>query len=484
MTAELQPQTASIGCDVLIVGAAGAGLRAALAARRAGADVLVLSKMGPDDANCTTRAWGGFTYATAANEEELFRQVVETGGGLNNQRLVEVFVRETPKRVTELAEFGVRLEVLDEADARGRLGIVKIPGKGNTTGFGMTRPLRAAAEALGVRFADNVMVSRLLLAGGRVAGAAAVRLQEGELVHIAAPAVVLATGGGACLYGRTDNPAGTTGDGMALACEAGADLVDMECVSFTFPKDRVEELLELDPETVPAEEFMRVGGAHYFLGGVAIDEHCQTTVPGLYAAGEVTGGPFGAARLGGAALADVVVFGAIAGEEAARWAADNGPPALDGASVEEERRRLEVMLADGGAPAADLTAQLQDVMWRHCGTMKTRRTLERAEQELARRRELAPEVRVSTAAGLRQGIEWLNMLTVAELVTAASQLREETRGCFWRIDFPKPDAAWIKNIRLRQADGRLQSEIRPATMTRMTSLTRPRIGAGCFGYLP
>jgi L-aspartate oxidase len=124
-------------------------------------------------------------------------------------------------------------------------------------------------------------------------------------------------------------------------------------------------------------------------------------------------------------------------------------------------------------------------MWRYCGTMKTRYTLQTALTQLEQLDALRSRMSVASVANLRDGLECLNMLTVARLIASASLLREETRGCFWRIDFPKPDNAhWLKNIYLRKVEGRMRHDIQPAVMNRLTSATQPRIGPGCFPYLP
>ncbi len=473
----------ALATDVLVLGAGGAGLRAALEAARAGARVTVVSKMDVDEPNCTVAAWGGMTYCPENCRNELFRQVVETGGFLNNQRLVEVFVRDTPARLRELSELGACLDVLDGADQAQRVGMVKIRGQGRTTGFGLTRPLRAAAAAHGVTFLDRVMVTSLVKSGARVTGALAVNLADGAILGLAAKAVVVGTGGGACLYGRTDNPAGTTADGIALAYGAGAELVDMECVSFFFPESRLPELFAVaDP---PAPALLEVGAAHYFLGGIRIDERCRTTVPGLFAAGEATGGLFGAARLGGTAMADTIVFGAIAGREAAAYAARRKDRAdITPERFAEEQRFLESVCGGPGPRPEAFAANLAGIMWRDAGTMKTAASLQRAATSLSG---LGAGLKPAATghAEVRAAIECRFMLTVARLVVAASLLREETRGCFWRLDYPRYDNdKWLVNIRLRQVRGHSLCEIRPAVMTRLTVPAATRVGAGCFPYLP
>ena len=251
--------------EVLVLGTGGAGLRAALAARRAGAKVLVVSKMQAEDPNCTAAAWGGTTYATPAHETELFRQVVHTGGFLSNQRLVEAFVHGVPESIANLVDCEVPLDILDHADTEGRLGVARVRGGNGPRGFGLVRPLRRRAMEAGVEFVDELMVASLLVSDGRVGGALGVQLCDGTPVVITAQAVIIACGGGACLFERTDNPPGTTGDGIALAYHAGAELVDLELVSFQFPTRRIAEAFAAPG--VPAEKLAQMAKL-----GVAISE--------------------------------------------------------------------------------------------------------------------------------------------------------------------------------------------------------------------
>lgn len=465
--------------DVLIIGTGGAGLRAAIEAAAQNVRVLVVSKMERDESNCTIAAWGGLTYAPEELRTELFRQVVETGGYLNDQRLVETFARETPDRIAELFRMNLEIDILEEADVRKKLGMVKLRGRGRTTGLGLTRRLREQAEAMGVAFMDRMMIVELVLDESGVCGAIGVSLDDGGLIAISARAVIIATGGGACLYERNDNPPGATADGMALAYAAGAELVDMECVSFQFPEQRLRELFQIG--TAPDEKLLSTGTAHYFLGGIGIDGHARTNVPGLYAAGEVTGGLFGAARLGGSAMADTLVFGCIAGREAARSAKEVSSRPVPVARQETVARCLADMLSVSAANVAEVSNSLKKIMWRYCGTMKTGETLTRALNELAA---LPSQARISSPADLRAGLEYANMRTVGRLVASASLLRKETKGCFWRLDFPEPDNEhWLGNIVQSRQQGEDRQTVRPAVMTTLTRPGRPRIGAGCFPYL-
>jgi len=470
--------------DVLVVGAAGAGLRAAVGAARTGAKVLVVSKMPRDELNCTVRTWGGFTYSTPRTEEELFRQVVETGGFLGNQRLVEVFAAEVPREMAQLAELGVAFDepMLSGGAPNTMPGLQRLAARGHTTGFGLTHPLREAANVMGVTFRDEVMLTRLLTTEGRVAGAVMVDLNTMSMKLVRAKSIVLATGGGACAYERTDNPPGSTGDGIALAFRAGAELVDMECVSFQFPKQRIAEVFAL--REAPDEALLEKGAAHYFLGGIRINESCESTLPGLYAAGECTGGLFGAARLGGAAMSDIVIFGARAGRYAAEHAraVQQAQPDAE-QSAEEESWLAGVTRGQGLQPEA-VGQRIRHAMWCYCGTMKTEASIKRA---LAKLEAIAPEagsLHAGSGAELREALETRNVLEVGRLVARASLLRQESRGCFWRIDYPEPDNDnWIRNIILSRSATGIETRIEPAVLTRLAEPTTPRIGAGCFGYI-
>jgi L-aspartate oxidase len=118
--------------------------------------------------------------------------------------------------------------------------------------------------------------------------------------------------------------------------------------------------------------------------------------------------------------------------------------------------------------------------------MKTRASIEAALAELARLGTQARTLTAGSGGDLLQAIECENMLTVARLICQASLCREETRGCFWRLDFPEPDnAKWPRNVCQWQGDdGDACCETRPVVMTRLAQPTQPRIGAGCFSYLP
>lgn len=464
--------------DVLILGGGGAGLRAALEARRRGAEVLLLSKAPAGGASCTSHGAGYLTYCAAGARDELRRQVLAIGGCVNDCAMVEAFVEDVPTRIPELAAFGVELareEVLPG------LGYWRTAGaEGQRAGYGLTAPLRKAVDGSGAAVLDGASATRLLVAGGAVVGAVAYQPSADSLFAIAASATVLATGGGAALWARSDNPRGTTGDGFALALDAGAALANMEFVSFQCPD--VSAILD---GTADRAAVLERGAAHYFLGGVAIDAHGRTTVDGLLAAGEVACGPFGAARLGGSAMAEIIVFGARAGCRAAERAAASRRPTVPPGAIGAEAERLERLRRSAGGPSpAELRRRLAEVMWSHAGLVKDAQSLGRAARTLeALGQDIAAVSAQSPDDLLLAEQTRLSRLTALEVVRA-SLWREESRGAFWRLDHPRPDnSRWLLRRRVRLEDGEPAATITPASVSADAGPAEPPIGAGCFGYL-
>src|SRR5690606_14389012 len=348
--------------------------------------------------------------------------------------------------------------------------------------------------------------------GQRVAGVLA-RAPGGALVALLAPAVVLATGGIGGLYARTTNPVEVTGDGLAVAARAGAELADLEFVQFhptalavdADPVPLLTEALrgegailiddlgerfmlaehpdaELAPRDVVARAIWRrrsagrevyldaraaVGAAfperfpsvwrtaqqwgldprveplpvtpaeHYFLGGVVTDLDGRTSLPGLWAVGEVAStGLHGANRLASNSLLEGMVLGAAASRSIA-----DSPSVLPPASA------LEVpagALAASGSGSVEIRAAVRELMWRYVGLVRDRHGLEHALAELARLEKKA-------------GAAERNMLLAAKLIAEAALERRESRGGHWRADYPETDPSQ----QFRRA-------FRPAPAPRMT----------------
>lgn len=469
--------------DVLVIGGAGAGLMAALEARANGADVVLASKLPAGRSGCTLYNAGWITRATPASEDELFRQMVYTGGYLNNQRLVEVLIKDVVQTVQRLREYGVPMSEQEGSspDMPGHYVLPRVPGK--PRGHGMMNPMREKAEGMGVTILDNTPISALITADNAVVGATGFDLDARQFVSISAKSTVLATGGGAYAFERNNNPSGTTGDGFSLAYRAGAELVDMELVSFNLSRDMLEMLLS-SKRKLPAS-FLDKGMAHYFMGGVKIDEGCNSSVEGLFAAGEVTGGIFGAARLGGSAMADIIVFGARAGCSAARRAKEMDTPELNTLQIDVEREKFENMVERNVVPALDIHTQLRSALWEYMGIAKTEETLKTGLEELSQIRKDVSNLRATNSDEIRAALEASHILDLGQIIATASLIRKETRGNYWRAEYPQPDNDnWIKNIVVYKAGEEIVTRIDPVVMTRLHAPTQPPIGQGCFNYFP
>jgi fumarate reductase (CoM/CoB) subunit A len=229
-----------IDTDVLVIGAGGAGCRAAIEASNHNVSVTLLSKELFGKAH-TIMAEGGYNAALgnvdAADTPDVhFKDTVEGGAYLNNQRLDEVLVKDAVERILDLENFG---GVFDRT-AEGKIA-QRLFGKqtyrrtcyaSDRTGHEMMVTLAEEVRRRDITILDETFVSRLLMNGDGVVGAAGVKLKDGAFVIFKAKSVVLATGGAGRIYSITTNALQDTGDGYALGYESGAQLIDMEQFQF------------------------------------------------------------------------------------------------------------------------------------------------------------------------------------------------------------------------------------------------------------
>lgn len=235
---ELKSQR-TIDADVLVLGGGGAGLRAAIEARKYGANVLLVCKSRVGLGNNTAISGSGIAAGTGWREptdsaEAHFRDTIIAGRYINNQRLVEVMTRESGQQVLDLETFGVKFRKRGEAFHMALMAGHTHPRNAfgeNAIGTDITRPLRDYATSAGVELREGVLITRLLTAGNTVVGAAGLD-EAGGFYIFNAKSTILATGGAGHIYLRTSNAAGSTGDGFVLAYDAGVPLVDMEFVQF------------------------------------------------------------------------------------------------------------------------------------------------------------------------------------------------------------------------------------------------------------
>jgi succinate dehydrogenase / fumarate reductase, flavoprotein subunit len=538
--------------DVLVVGAGGAGLRAAIEALGQGASVGVVSKSLLGKAH-TVMAEGGIAAAMANVDsadgwKPHFRDTMRGGKMLNNWRMAQLHAQEAPERVKELEQWGALFDRTEDGRilqrAFGGHTFRRLCHVGDRTGLEMIRTLQDRGVHMGFDVYMECTIVRLLTDGGRCAGALAYWRETGRFVLFKAKSVVMATGGIGKAWPITSNSWEYTGDGMALAYEAGAELMDMEFVQFhptgmvwppgvqgilvteavrgeggilrnkngerfmeRYDPKRMElstrdvvarsiytEVKEgrgtehggayLDISHKPAEyvkkklpsmyhQFkeladvditagpMEVGPTlHYMMGGIRVEaETAQSSLPGLFAAGEAAAGLHGANRLGGNSLSDLLVFGRRAGLAAAQHAKEVAAPKLDEGQIGEgEREALSAFQRQGGENPYAVHRDLQEVMQNLVGIFRVRQDMEKALVELAKLKERAEHTSIEGSRmfnpGWHMAIELKSMLTVSEAVTRSALVREESRGAHSRIDFPELSSEWGKKNNIISRDGR------------------------------
>ena len=528
--------------DVLIIGAGGAGLRAAVEALAHGANVGIVCKSLLGKAH-TVMAEGGIAAAMANVDaaddwRTHFGDTMRGGKFLNNWRMAQIHAQEAPDRVRELEQWGALFDRTDDGRilqrAFGGHSFKRLCHVGDRTGLEMIRTLQDRGVQMGIDVYMECTVTRLLTDNGRVSGAFGYWRENGRFVVFKAKSIVLATGGIGKAWPITSNSWEYTGDGMALAYEAGAELMDMEFVQFhptgmvwppgvqgllvteavrgeggilrnkngerfmeKYDPKRMElstrdvvaraiytEVKEgrgtehggayLDISQKPADyvkrklpsmyhQFleladvditkgpMEVGPTcHYMMGGVRVEaETAATTVPGLFAAGEVAAGLHGANRLGGNSLSDLLVFGRRAGQAAAENAKKQSFAPIDAAQIEEgEREMLAPFERKDGESPYDLHGELQETMQDLVGIFRIERDLEQAMLDIGHFQDRAKEFSVPGSRMFNPGwhlcADLKSLLTVSEAVTRCALARKESRGAHSRIDFPNYDPAWGK----------------------------------------
>lgn len=224
--------------DFVIIGCGIAGLRAAVELAAAGAHVLVLTKADLTESN-TQYAQGGIA-AALSDEDEIFlhyQDTVAAGDGLCHEAAVKLMVEEGPHYIQELVQWGTEFDrdgtklafTREGAHSRSRV----LHAHGDSTGRELTRALFARANTLQtIEFLQYAFTTELLVEGSRITGVRYLDEPRNQLKEIRASGVLLATGGLGQLYSETTNPGVATGDGIAIACRAGAVLSDMEFIQF------------------------------------------------------------------------------------------------------------------------------------------------------------------------------------------------------------------------------------------------------------
>ena len=549
---------------VLVVGAGAAGMSAAIAAHDAGATVLLADRSLIGRGGATVMAQ--MTVAAAVAEEvpdhweHHLKDTLNAGRALCDEGLAELLCARAPAAIRQMDEWNVGWA--RHADRRMRQ--VEAPGHDRprcvyvdflNTGPAVSRTLRAQVQRRSdIRRIGDILVTDLVLRDGAVCGAVGFALDSGMPVTIAAPAVIIATGGLTRMYRRNSASVNMGGDGYALALRAGAELIDMEFVQF-FPIGHLApRLVGMDPimwdpfryklggqllnamgrefiadygsaehghyrttrdvasyailKEVEAGRGSPSGGvwlsfrhipdaalreafgavidrllangidltrnavevspiAHYHMGGIRVNARMQSSLPGLFAAGEAVGGANGANRLSGNAIPEALVFGQTAGASAAGAVRAGAEFRLRDAD-----EALDLLLGQtSGEPdrgPAAITG-LQQLMDRHVGPLRNERGLASALGEISQMAAAIPGRPPSPtrfASARRDWFDLRNMLLIAETVTTAALMRRESRGAHQREDHPSTDSRWTAHQVIYRHGGQITIRRTPSRAER------------------
>ena len=509
----LQFPLMSLETDFIVIGSGVAGLRASIELASTGANVTVLTKDKASESN-TEYAQGGVAVVLSDDDNAELHEgdTLVAGAGLCDPTAVETLVTEGTRYIKQLIDWGTEFDreggelMMGQEAAHSRRRILH--AHGDSTGAEFVRSLIArAGQEKTIDLTPFANTESLIVRDGSCVG---VRFLDPVLRaprEIFAKAVIMCTGGAGQLYLHTTNPAVATGDGMAMAYFAGAEMADMEFVQFhptalnleNVPRfllteamrgeggqlknkygerfmPRYDERAELAPRDIVSRsivaEMRRTGtrtvfldmtaldadflkhrfpkiyetckfygldiskdqlpvspASHYCMGGIRTDLWGRSTLPGLYAAGEVTcTGVHGANRLASNSLLEGLVFGARAGKAAAN----------DSRQVKVESR--ETMTHDqSGLSRLDsplstaVKKRVKRIMWERVGILREKDSLVRAIKEF----DQIASGNLTTSSR--------NFVTLARLVAAAALWREESRGGHFRTDFPETLESWQKH---------------------------------------
>jgi fumarate reductase (CoM/CoB) subunit A len=231
----------TITTDVLIIGSAGAGSRAAIEVDDAGLKATIVSKGLSFRSGCTGMAEGGYNavFKAVDKDDSIDAHIYDTlkgGSYLNDKKLVEILVNESPKRLIDLENYGALFDRQEsgEIDQRpfGGQSYRRTCYQGDRTGAELLNALKEEIIRRDIECIEEVMITSLVTNGNQVIGATGLNLKDSSLIYFKAKSTILASGGAGQLYPVTSNTFQKNGDGFAIAYRAGANLVDMEQVQF------------------------------------------------------------------------------------------------------------------------------------------------------------------------------------------------------------------------------------------------------------
>lgn len=577
-----------VDVDILILGAGGAGLRAAIAAAQAAPDLTIalVSKVYPMRSH-TVAAEGGSAGVVQAHDslDAHFHDTVAGGDWLCEQDVVDYFVAQCTPEMVQLEHWGCPWSRKADGNinvrAFGGMKIERTWFAADRSGFHILHTLfQASTKFPSIKRFDEYFCVDLLVEDDRAQGAVVLSLSTGEFTAIHARAVVIATGGAGRVFRQNTNGGIVTGDGMALAYRHGVPLRDMEFVQYhptcmpgtgilfteacrgegglllnkdnyrylqdyglgpaepeprnkfmeLGPRDRLSQafwheeragrtvttpqgeavLLDLRhlgshklKERLPlicelAEQFMGIDptttpipvrpAVHYTMGGILVDIRTASPLAGMFAAGECSSvGIHGANRLGSNSLAELSVFGRVAGEQAAAFARAAPPPRRSDQADAVEARALSLLQQKGGGERhAALRAEMGATMEQGCGIYRLGPEMQQTCDTLAQLKLRHAAITLEDRSRV-WNTDWITaielgfQLDVSEAMAHAALARTESRGAHQRLDGfeTRDDSKFLcHSLAHYQSDVAPKISYAPVTITRLPPGQRAYGAAG------
>ena len=540
--------------NVLVIGSGGAGLRAAIEAKKSGVEVTVIGKRLKEDVH-TVLAAGGINAAFGHVDpddswQQHFADTMIEGYGLSDSRMVEIMAKQAPELVREIDRWGANFAKLKNGkiDQRffGAHTYRRTCYSGDFTGRSILMTLLKKIKSLKIPIHDSQYVTDILVHNNICFGAMTFNIQNGERTVFLADSVILAAGGHTRIWRKSSSRRNeNTGDGFYLGLKAGCNLIDMELVQFhptgmvipeeiagtlvteavrgeggrlinnqgeRFMKRYDSKRLELSTrDRVAMANYKEIiegrgtenGGvyldishknkdfiisklprmyrqfldtlmidiskspmevsptAHYSMGGILVDADDHTTgVEGLYAAGEVTGGLHGANRLGGNSLAEILIFGKIAGKKASLRSLSMDIQQRSRKIIKKAHDKINSFIKNGDEVARPLQRELRNIMWENCGVVRNEKKLKDGLKkiDLLKQSLKGLDVRPDSEGyqDLMLAFDLEGSIMSAEATILGAIARKESRGAHQRSDYKDTVDDCKKNFSINLIGKRLR----------------------------
>jgi succinate dehydrogenase/fumarate reductase flavoprotein subunit len=527
--------------DILIIGSGGAGLSAAIEAKRAGKSVLLVSKTYPTESQ-TSQAQGGINGVIQEKEngdsvENHIQDTLKSAHGLGDEKSITYMCEKSGETLQWLDDIGVPFS-RDENNfiAQRSLGGASNPRacySSDYTGLKILHTLYDTAIKEDISFLNEHMLLNFIIEDKQIKGITALDIVTSKVKQLLAKSVIVASGGyGGLYYGFTTNSNATTGDSVAAALKHGIKTSNMEYIQFhptalkksfvlvsesargeggylvtkdggrfvdeLLPRDVVarailekmqegEEVyldlrhlgLEKIKKTMPQEydlalEFAKkrldtdlvpiMPAAHYTMGGIDTDMYGRTSIKNLYAIGESSSnGVHGANRLGGNSLLEIITFGRLVGKTVSQVVSLDEVENKEYKEYLEDKAWIDQLLSQSNEIDFYFIRKLLGVeFYKNVGLFRTQEKLEITLKKVREWKQQLPKMGVKDKSktyntNLKEFIEFINMLDLAEVVILSALARAESRGAHYRSDFPIEDEKFAKRSVI-QDNGELKVE--------------------------